>query len=144
MCNDDQKRDSNAAPLEEYKALRREIEEFLKQIAATETYAIGGIAATWAWLATHSQAFDKLYFDLAWGIPFLIALLGAARSWSLYRHVTIIGEYLKEQADKLGMGWENYEKREKGQINTITCFIWCVLLILTLGLAFWHGTFANY
>lgn len=100
--------------LEEYKALRKEIEWLLQDYRALErniAVVCGGLL-TWLFAQKHScQEWSPQ--DLAWIIPFLFAGLGSVRAWGIFKAFDVYHEYIVkiEEAFSAGMnlgGWEHF------------------------------------
>lgn len=125
--------------LEEYKALRVEIDNIQKQGYAMETALILGIAG---FVSFASSA--KIADSLIWYLPFVITLLFTAKKWLLSQRMTELGEYITRIEDKLKfaniIGWEHRleEIRDSKwyyKKNWATYSFWFALCALTL----WYG-----
>lgn len=125
--------------LEEYKALRVEIDNIQKQGYAMEAALILGVAG---FVSFASSATIKNPF--IWFLPFAITLLATAKKWFLSKRMTELGEYITRIEGKLKfaniIGWEHrlieirnskwYYKR-----NWATYLFWFSLCVFTL----WYG-----
>jgi hypothetical protein len=106
------KKDTPAFHLEEYKMLREEILEHLKEIYRTEALGAAAIVSVYTWLFTHDRAIIPA---VAWYVPPFVLLVCAARCFDLTSKVSDIGKYLKN-LEKLifheaasTFGWEHYK-----------------------------------
>lgn len=120
---------SSQLRIEQYRSLRVEIEQTIKDIRDLELYAVAGIVVYYSWLFTHSipsitvaRAFDRPIqsTSIAWFIPVIVPMLGMWRVWSNVRQLLIAAEYvakLESEFAAVGLpigpskGWENYLQR---------------------------------
>ena len=100
--------------LKEYESLKKELGELVEHSRKLEIYAVGGIAAFYAWyftVKTSSVPPGALY------IPVLLAFLAGLRSWSVLIRITEIAKYIVrvEAAFSLPnfdvIGWETYRSK---------------------------------
>src|SRR5689334_11824099 len=76
--------------LKEYESLRKEISELVEHSRKLEIYAVGGIAAFYAWfLAAETQP-----TRIALGIPTALAILAALRSLATLVRIEEIAGYI--------------------------------------------------
>jgi hypothetical protein len=100
--------------LKEYEFLKQEIAELVDHSRKLEIYAIGAIAAFYAWFIKAHPA------PVALLIPTALALLGWLRSYAALVRIYEIADYLREMErtltlNKLGLcGWESYRKAMRG------------------------------
>ena len=125
--------------LEEYKALRVEIDNIQKQGYAMETALILGVAG----FVSFSSS-EKIADALIWYLPFIITLLVTAKKWFLSQRMTELGEYIIRIEDKLKfanvIGWEHRLKEIREdkwyyKKNWATHAFWFALCTFTL----WYG-----
>jgi hypothetical protein len=124
---------------EEYISLRKEIETLLADLSGVERNCLLAVAAVYVWLTsseTTLSQFDKL---VAWGVPFLLVLFSALRSYSINQHLGVIGEYVRgiEKLNKPGgetaIGWETFfQEHGRGIQTRIRMWFWGALLVFTL------------
>ena len=104
--------------LEEYRALRKEIEWLLQDYRSLERNIAVVCGGLLAWLFAHQQNCEKWTpQDLAWIIPFLFAGLGSVRAWGIFKAFNVYHEYIVkiEAAFLTGMdlgGWEHFLNRQ--------------------------------
>src|SRR5713226_2321001 len=92
--------------LEEYKALRKEIEWLLQDYRSLERNIAVVCGGLLAWLFEHQQSSQRWTpQDLAWIIPFLFAGLGSVRAWGIFQAFDVYHEYIVkiEEAFSAGM-----------------------------------------
>jgi hypothetical protein len=102
--------------IEEYKALRKEIDQHMIESRTEERYAIISSGIVWAWLIlNHEKNF------LLWLVPVLLNTAIVFRTRAMSKHIEQIGMYIRtlELAFQC-VGWEHYEKkRNVTKINLI-------------------------
>src|ERR1700680_880766 len=119
--------DPFSLPKEEYLSLRKEIETSLSEL---ERNSLLAIAAVYSWLVVHSGGADGHHYVFtsnAWAIPFLIAIFGAYRAYSINLHLGMIGRYLREvemDSRRRGdlsenLGWEHYFDGASSEVPSI-------------------------
>jgi hypothetical protein len=125
--------------LKEFEKLRGEIEATLNNVWSNERYGVVAFGAVWSWLASRHVSSVA-----AWSLPIVIAIAGFSRNWSLYRHLFLMGDYMRTvEISLVGEkgAWEIYfEKRRKEKqwfrfvgdhvIWIVLCVADVVLLIL--------------
>lgn len=130
--------------LEEYRALRKEIELRITAAERVETITVVAIALTYGWVFAKG---DTLLGQPAWFIPFGLASLGAVRCFGLVQWMWGIGQYVKviERTiyESQPLGWEWFvrptaRKRSRNALSLSALLLWCTLLVGTLVFAFWH------
>jgi hypothetical protein len=139
--------------LEEYKALRKEIEWLLKDYRALERNVAIVCGGLLAWLFEQKQSSQGWTpQDLAWVIPFLFAGLGSVRAWGILKAFDVYHEYIAkiEEAFSSGMelsGWEHFlntqtqnkeDKRRTIGASKFAYMFWITLDVVTalVGLLF--------
>jgi hypothetical protein len=115
--------------LEEYRALRKEIEWLLQDYRALERNIAVVCGGLLTWLFAHPWDVNEWKpQDLAWIVPFLFAGLGSVRAWGIFKAFNVYHEYIVkiEDAFATGMdlgGWEHFLNRrtekDKDQRHTI-------------------------
>jgi hypothetical protein len=118
--------------LEEYKALRKEIEIYTQESRALERYTIVALGATWAWLIV-----NKVHEWVPWTIPPLLVVAVALRGLGFLAHFRHMGEYLAEVEKSFGVqGWE--QKRPGAHVARVTNLLAWVLLVLSIIALLWR------
>ena len=124
--------------LKEYESLRKEMGELVEHSRKLEIYALGGIAAFYAWYLTSTSL--RLPKELLW-IPVFLAMLGALRSWSVYNRLMDIAKYLRQVEKCLTLkdcdliGWETHLKLPKNESSPFlssAAIFWLVLVLISL------------
>lgn len=92
--------------IEEYKALRTEIELYLKEARSQERYTIVAVGVIWGWLVIHNQT-----NWIVWTIPVLVTAASSLREIAIARHFQHLGDYLRKVEKTYGVtGWESTKK----------------------------------
>lgn len=132
-------KDENSWHLEQYKMLRTEIMSHVEESRKLEIYAIGATAGIYSWFITRASLPSR-----AWLIVILIPLLGGLRSYTLYKRIGLLSEYLREienyvfTGNKKLPGWENYFQSKsltpykKQGISFSSIIFWLTLLAITI------------
>jgi hypothetical protein len=96
--------------LEEYKALRKEVEIYLLESRSLERYTIIAVGIIWGWLInTHNHN------RMVWAIPVVLTALATVRRFAIDRHFNRLRDYIvKTEADFQVNGWEHGWKHEEG------------------------------
>lgn len=125
--------------LEQYKMLKTEIMSHVEETRKLEIYSIGAIAAIYSWFITRSTLPSR-----AWLIALLIPLLGGLRTYTLYKRIGLLSEYLREIENKIFkdenklIGWERYFHSKsllvykKQGIPFSSIVFWVSLLVVTI------------
>jgi hypothetical protein len=126
--------------LEEYKDLRKQIDQLLEETNTLAKYAVVLAGAIWTWLATHD---NHQYF--LWWLPMLITVVFGLRVWPLTYSVTELGEFISRIEESMGLsaelGWEMKckadRKSNKFFIRNSPRYIsalafWVLLLLITV------------
>lgn len=98
--------------LEEYKMLREEILQDVREIYRTEVLAAVAGVSVYTWLMSHNKTYVPY---LAWFIPPFVLLVSIARCADRTFRITTIGRYLKStekvvfKHDASLLGWEHYK-----------------------------------
>ncbi|MBO9512779.1 MAG: hypothetical protein J7549_01575 [Variovorax sp.] len=82
-------------PKEEYAALHDEAAHCMTELGALERGCVIGTAAVLAWLATNAESLVS-FAGLAWAVPVAIVAYGSLRRWGIHRHLSAVGERLRE------------------------------------------------
>ena len=124
--------------LKEYESLKKEIGELVEHSRKLEIYALGGIAAFYAWYLSSPTPRTPKELLL---IPVLVACLGALRSWSVFIRIGDIAKYLRKVEaalslkDRCLLGWETHLKQPDNQssvfVSSAVTF-WLVVLLSSL------------
>lgn len=118
--------------LKEYESLKQEVSEQVEHTRKLEIYAVGGIAAFYAWYIGATTLPHELLI-----IPLLLASLGAWRSGAALKRINEIAAYLVQlegvfalTGDKLG--WETHRKNNRSSpfLLSGTAF-WGTLILVT-------------
>lgn len=126
--------------IEEFKALRAEIDSRIKEGQTWESLGLTATAAVYAWLATNS------FCDFAWWIPVLFPAFGLLRHSALMVRILQIAGYIRDVEAKLSddplTGWETHLLNQRVQhpyrsrlISFSSFVFWTALLILTIYIA---------
>lgn len=114
--------------LEEFKLLRTEVLETIKEIPSIERLSLLMTGAIWAWIFTNTEHIDKsmsVYFAF---IPFVISTLFLLRVSALKAKIKTLGGYLKKLESEYGkenLGWEAYlESRGSEIFSRFTVVFW--------------------
>ncbi|RXH57332.1 hypothetical protein [Granulicella sibirica] len=90
--------------IEEYKALRKEIEIHLTESRTEERYLVIAVGAIWAWLITNHN-----HHVLLWCIPLLLAVASVSRMAALTYDIIKLGSYLRGVENHFhAAGWEHH------------------------------------
>lgn len=121
--------DQQSFQMEEYRALRKEIDQHMVESRTEERYAIISAGITWGWLIVHQKTNAFL-----WLVPVLLTAAISYRTWAMSQHIKQIGRYIKtlEQAFN-HHGWEHQEiKRNVTKSNYIISLGVLVLAVIAL------------
>lgn len=111
--------------IEEYKALRKEIELYIRETRNSERYLIIATGAVWGWLSAHG-----IKEGIAWSIPIFLAFGVGLRSLVILAHFMQMGSHIRKIEDSFGVeGWEH--KTRFGLTSISSTLLWLVLLILS-------------
>jgi hypothetical protein len=126
--------------LEEFKALRKEIDDRLKDIMQDFQFSLIAIAGIYAWLATRGNELSFIYSLGFWG-PILIAGYGAFRCALIGLRIYQLRWYIRNHIEHhFGVeGWETYLPEMKlgafhvppGIVPRIYAVGWTALLVVT-------------
>jgi hypothetical protein len=112
--------------LEEYRALRTEIDQHMAESRIEERYAVISAGITWGWLILNHKT-----NGLLWAIPVFLTAAITYRTTAISQHIIQLGIYIQrlEKAFQVE-GWEHQViKRNVTQSNNV---ITCGLVILAL------------
>ena len=124
--------------IEEYKALRQEIDNNLLQLRRIIYLNILGCGALWYFILDSLSEKKPLYLIIYW-LPLMLCTLCGLYFISLRRDVKRIGSYLKDTENEFlkkgnQLGWENFliniSKSWFGHTDKFETFHWIVLLVL--------------
>jgi hypothetical protein len=126
--------------LEEYKALRKEVEIYEQESRSQERYTLIAVGLTWYWLLT-----NHLTIGLLWFVPILLTAATTARMVAMMRHFKNLGSYLAKledvfigaqgKSEKDPRGWEHMPKRKS--LGLAYGIIDGALLLLTI-IGWWY------
>ena len=102
--------------IEEYKALRKEIDQHMIESRTEERYAIISSGIVWGWLILNRE---KNF--LLWLVPVLLNTAIVFRTRAMSKHIEQIGMYIRTLEKAFHCtGWEHHEKkRNVTKINQI-------------------------
>ncbi|HVT56783.1 MAG TPA: hypothetical protein VHR45_00140 [Thermoanaerobaculia bacterium] len=126
--------------LEEFKALRKEIDDSVGETRLLERVALIATGAIWAWLAEK----NRLNYWLIWS-PLVIIVLSGLRSLAIFHRIKMLGLYLNSMEVKYlqpPYGWEHSKfHREHHLISMSAVIYWIILVILAIAvpLSFGHA-----
>jgi hypothetical protein len=121
--------ESQISPLDQYKLLREEVMQCMREMYTTQVGAIVAAASVYTWLFIHKQQHPLPNF--VWVVAPFIILAGALHSFELRLRIRSIGNYLKhleEVAASTGFpGWEHYKHKHSAidaRTNILATAIW--------------------
>lgn len=90
--------------LEEYRALRKELELYITEFRLQERNVVIGVGVMWGWLLLHPQHW------VIWCFPILLTIAALLRSHVLSEHMGTISRYIQGVERSFGVvpGWEAY------------------------------------
>jgi hypothetical protein len=117
--------------LEEYRALRKEIELYLTESRSQERYTLIAVGVIWGWLIT-----NHLTHGLLWFVPIALTLATSLRMAAILKHFGIIRGYIMQLEDKFGVnGWDH---REKSWTLGLAFIVVDVALFVLAAVAFYY------
>ena len=123
--------------VKEYESLKKEVSEQVEHTRKLEIYAVGGIAAFYAWFTRATPHPPSVLLI----IPWLLVLLGAWRSGAALKRIKEIVVYLVRLENKFalsGLGWESRpENKPTSHFLLSGTAFWGALVLLTDGAAWW-------
>ena len=118
--------------LEEYKALRKEIEFYIAEFRSQERSVVVAVGVIWGWLVTRGEG-----GLLPWSIPIILTVAAAYRAHVLNKHMRLLSGYIESIEDSFGVsGWEHhftkqvYRVRKGDLANTLLTYALLVLSVL--------------
>jgi len=127
---------------EEYKAMRQEMLQHIKQVRQVELYALIGPPTTFAWLVTHPMG--TVPKQLICYLPSGIVLIAALECFFLVWRVSQMSHYLKTverhfRDSRNPEGWETHVLRVHAnrQIQFWAAIAWLAYLVLNLAFGWW-------
>ena len=119
--------------LKEYESLKKEVSEQVEHTRKLEIYAVGGIAAFYAWfIGAETNLPSELLI-----IPLLLAILGAWRSGAALTRINEIAVYLVQLEDVFALsgqrfGWETHRKNNPSNPFFLSgAAFWGALVLVT-------------
>src|SRR4051812_19020285 len=142
MTNEDEFR------LEEYKSLRTELVEQIKEAYALEKYVLAGVFGSLIWLATNGLSYAGSIRGVAWTMPLIFVLLGLLRSLGLLSRMMSIASHLKRtEEDFTKRGYEADLRNEASRFLRLSLWSpkwrkanWPSVVSITLWLLLMVGT----
>jgi hypothetical protein len=124
----------------EYDSLQEQVRATRDDSRAVERNVIVAIGLFWAFLIKESSSVKMLpHPSLAWWIPVLFSILGAARSAALGFKQESLSIYLRQleslfaaEEDVTPKGWEHFEKKRGGFIRISAWLFWFILMTVTV------------
>jgi hypothetical protein len=113
--------------LEEYKALRKEIDQHMTESRTEERYAIISAGITWGWLILNRKT-----NGLLWAVPVLLTAAITYRTEAMSGHIREIGNYIRKLEVAFdAKGWEHeFKVRRVTRINRMITFGLFVLAVV--------------
>ena len=116
--------DADDFRLEEYRALRKEIDEHMSETRTEERYAIISAGVTWGWLIGNHKT-----NGLLWSVPVFLTLAIVLRTYAMSDHIVEIGRYLRTTETSFGIkGWEHTIKLR--HVTRVNKYVTAGLLVL--------------
>jgi hypothetical protein len=137
--------DPQAFLIQEFNALRKEIEMEIKQLRDYLQYAILASGGIWAWFLSHSQL---QIIQTAYFLPFALSLLLCAQTIVLRKKIFKLGSYIAAIECRFnlpdGLGWETQlvtGRIKRDWVPLVEMLIWAALCLGNFGAAFFirHG-----
>jgi hypothetical protein len=119
--------DQQSFQIEEYRALRKEIDQHMIESRTEERYAIISAGITWGWLILNRKT-----NALLWAVPVFLTAAITYRTRAMSEHIKQIGKYIKTLETAFQCrGWEHQEiKRNVTRINNIITIGLLVLAVI--------------
>jgi hypothetical protein len=124
--------------LEEYRALRSEIEYYIGEFRSQERNVVIAVGVIWGWLISNHQ-----WHYLPWLVPVILCAAASIRSHVLNKHMSVISNYIASLEDSFGVnGWEhnftlNVRNVKKGNFANVV--LTNTLLLLAIVGFFFHS-----
>lgn len=129
--------------LEEYKALREEIMQHIREIYRTELICAVAVGVTYTWLLLHKES---ILIRLIYFIPPVILLVGALRCFALIRQIKTVSEYficIEEAAfgqDTDIPDWEHFlrdrRKNSHAQLfDIVAASVWVIAIVASIAVS---------
>src|ERR1041384_2440330 len=101
--------DKTGFRLEEFKALRKQLELTLEEISTLSRYALFGSAAVISWLIGAPPRVDPHMLRWAWWVPATICFFAGFRVLALGFHIWQFAQYLHHLETRFRVaGWEHF------------------------------------
>lgn len=115
--------------LQEYEAIRREMDQAVTETRTLERYALVAVGGIWSWIVAKGE---PQYDALKW-LPALLVVFLAFRALVLTKHVDFIANYLTEVEKSFALperlGFETRFKHH-GTLKRLSAYIFWLLLFL--------------
>lgn len=124
--------------IEEYKALRSEIDYYIGELRSQERYAVIAAGFVWSWLITNNR-----HEVFLWSAPVLLMIAIVVRSYGMSEHIKVISKHIKLIEETFNVtGWEH--QKHSGALGFTTLTLSYALLILSVvGLIFHSSLIYN-
>jgi hypothetical protein len=108
--------DQQAFQLEEYRALRKEIDQHMAESRIEERYAVISSGITWGWLIMNHKT-----NGLLWAVPVFLTAAITYRTNAMSQHIIQLGTYIRRLEEAFqAPGWEHQViKRKVTQSNEV-------------------------
>ena len=112
--------------LEEYKALRKEIEVYLAETRSQERYTLIAVGLIWSWLVINKQSHWVM-----WAIPIVVTAASGLRLIAAAVHFGNISKYIKTIERHFAVyGWE--QQSHKASFGAAAIFVSACLLAISI------------
>lgn len=128
---------------EEYLSLRKEIENYLAELASLERNCVIAVATAYTWIAT-TTTLQTSFARIAWWIPVLLPFFGGLRSLTIGKHLRVIGNYIRLIETKIlscsdhkqRWGWEHFFlKHGNTQTTCLRILFWVSFFVFSFGIS---------
>ena len=124
--------------LREYESLRKEIEFATQEMRSIETYVLIATGAVWTWLASANS--EPPFAKIAWWIPLLFAVLGALKTFALYRGIERMSSYIQKLEQyfcntRVSSGWETHVHTREVRENFLNIYMyifWIIMIAISI------------
>jgi hypothetical protein len=108
--------DMSAFLLKEYKTLKGDMLEAVKETRELERWAVAVVGGIWSWLVAtkfeHAVQETSVLIKFAWFLPFILVGFLFWRAWALTRYIDYLGKYLGKVEEAFIKG----EKDASGEV----------------------------
>lgn len=125
-------KDALVFQLEEYKALRTEIDFYIAEFRLQERNVVIAVGAIWSWLIGGHR--DQL---TPWLLPIILIVGVIFRSWAMSKHMRTMSGRIKDIEKAFGVvGWESQLVQSKAVGYANSALTWALLVLAVVGLWF--------